>query len=226
MARPVLLVLCIASIVACTDDTGPNQQDEGETGETGDDPPAKFETYAVEGEDCDAVRMALFPAADSHPGMITCGLSYPYGFTAAPGTNESWELTLGNVMTSYDITIRLPQWNAPEGADTRCWEQFITALTKHEEAHADVCRQHIPAKLMAIAAALEGKKVQLEGPCEVDGAGQVILSEAQGDALDAAVQMCIAQNAAVMMACMTYDAAQDAVDNDPAFAAILDCNCP
>ena len=88
-------------------------------------------------------------------------------------------LTLGNVDTSYTIRIRLLKWDAPEDADTRCFDKFIEDLRRHENAHADVCRENMPKKLDAAKAAIDGLEVRLEGPCEVQD-GQVNLSEAQG----------------------------------------------
>jgi predicted secreted Zn-dependent protease len=224
--KPWFVVLAmVLTIAACNgdpepDDPAPAPQPEPERVD------ATIEEYAVEGEDCDEVRTALFPEDGSHPGKINCEPLIPrFGFSARTDTDGNCVLTLGNVDTSYTIRIRVPKWDAPQGADTRCFDKFIEDLRRHEDAHADVCREHMPMKLEAAKAAIDGLDVPLEGECEVEE-GQINLSEAQEKQLDEAVDAALAAAQPYKDACEALDGAQDAIDEDASLDAVLDCDCP
>ena len=177
----------------------------------------------VKGDDCDEVSDALFPEEGSHPGKTICEPLVPaYGFSARTDDDGNCVLTLGNLDTSYTIKIRLPKWDAPEGADTRCYDKFIEDLRRHEEAHAEVCREHMPTKLEAAKEALDGLEVPLEGACEVDN-GQIILSDAQEKQLDEAEAAALAAAKPYKDACEALDAAQEAIEADDSLNAVLDC---
>ena len=224
LKRSFILLATILTLAACQDDPPPDDPPPPEP-----EPPrveATIEEYAVKGDDCDEVRSALFPVEGSHPGKTICEPEIPaFGFSAGADAAGNCVLTLGNVDTSYTIRIRLPKWDAPEDADTRCFDKFIEDLRRHENAHADVCRENMPKKLDAAKAAIDGLEVRLEGPCEVQD-GQVNLSEAQGKQLDEAVAAALGAAQPYKDASEASDNAQDAVDKDDSLKAVLNCDCP
>ncbi len=226
--KPLSVALAVVlAVAACGGDPEPGEpapapapQPEPERVE------ATIEEYPVKGDDCDEVSDALFPEEGSHPGKTICEPLVPaYGFSARTDDDGNCVLTLGNLDTSYTIKIRLPKWDAPEGADTRCYDKFIEDLRRHEEAHAEVCREHMPTKLEAAKEALDGLEVPLEGACEVDN-GQIILSDAQEKQLDEAEAAALAAAKPYKDACEALDAAQEAIEADDSLNAVLDCDCP
>lgn len=60
---------------------------------------------------------------------------------------------LGRATTSLEITVTLPRWANPKGADSALitkWNKYYETLSRHEQGHVDIVTKSYPKVLQAI----------------------------------------------------------------------------
>ncbi|MBN2134902.1 MAG: DUF922 domain-containing Zn-dependent protease [Acidobacteria bacterium] len=103
---------------------------------------AKYNYYTVDGDTEQELRDSLnrngIPAG---PGRSYDGYTRWYiKWNWKTDTNQNGQCYISGVDTSLDITYTLPQWKYGRGDEASLvvkWEQYIEALTLHEEGHGE-----------------------------------------------------------------------------------------
>ncbi len=132
---------------------------------------ADVEYYPVNGSNCEEAKenMTGYTLDDEWvAGKTDAEIKFEcsYDPTPEPGDVPRKEYcckaVIGNLTTSCNATVYLPQWN---GSD-KCWDKFIDALTVHEQGHVDICQDY-KGQLESALEGLESTKcsTSMEAAC-------------------------------------------------------------
>jgi predicted secreted Zn-dependent protease len=98
--------------------------------------------YQIEGASSDDLRAQMDQLGrNDEDGLHWDGYTEWYITWAYPFSVTDGDCTLGPVEVIVDVTIVLPQWDAPADASpelVRKWENFIKTLELHEEGHKEI----------------------------------------------------------------------------------------
>lgn len=116
-----------------------------------------IETYNIEGQSVDDLRVAIIDATRSQRGGSHGAASATFKFTPQLNYREiDQSCILTDVKVRLDITIVLPEWISSHGADeatVASWRRFERYLRAHEERHAAIAagfRETMVEELQAI----------------------------------------------------------------------------
>lgn len=214
------MVPVLSLAFACGDDEG-GKEKEQERIERVVIHDAAVETYAVEGSDCEEAGEDM-----SSKGFIKDGERFAgktewwFGFECVynpvpeepdvPRKEFCCNATVEDLVTVCDATVYLPEW---DGSD-KCWDQFINALTVHEQGHVDICQDY-KGRLNDALEGLESRMCSLES-----------MQKACDDALEDLEQKADGEYGRVDG---EHENAQDAYDSETNHGetqgAVLDCDC-
>lgn len=124
--------------------------------------PTADQTAEISGADLDYYDIRGGSAADLRKQMNALGpLDEGRRWDAYTGWHIHWNwpgygtnnCDLSRATTSLEITVTLPRWANPDGADAALitkWNKYYEALARHEQAHVDTALDGYPKVLQAI----------------------------------------------------------------------------
>lgn len=179
-------------------------------------------TYNVTGSTCEEAGEDIFGEdgkgfledGQRYGGQTNCAFDYSMNWRGIPGESEPRKYCCkavpSGLAVTCDITVTLPEW---DGNDP-CWDEYIDALTVHEQGHVDICLN-----------ALDGLDERLNAH-EGEACSSVSMQDACNRAAEDLEQKIQADfNAFLNEVSDLHDHYDDNTNHGEDQGAVLDCDC-